>query len=117
MWEVIKERKKCMAMEFCSFIFRKTYFFADDITVVQMFSLVEERKIYYKNQANGEYRLTYNTLKTDLKEVHIKKFDPTFIQNINEGLCDERVIISKEKKDKILQYDSLFEIEEIDYKD
>lgn len=104
-----------MGMVISNFIFRKTYFLADDDTIVEFFSLTEERRTIFKNNPK-ENRFTLITLKTALREVPIDNFDGLFVETLmNKGEKVAKYHISKENKDKLLQYDSLFEAKTSDY--
>ncbi|WP_209124514.1 hypothetical protein [Alkalihalobacillus sp. BA299] len=104
-----------MGMVLSDYIFRKTYFLADDNTVVEFFSLIEERRTIFKNNPK-ENRFTAITLKTDLREIPIDNFDVSFVEKLmNEDEIVEKYRVTKEKKDKLLQYNSLFEAKASDY--
>jgi len=110
-----KERVEFMGMSISDYIFRKTYFLADDDTVVEFFSLVEERRTIYKHKPR-ENRFTLITLKTDLRELSIDQFDESFIETLmNEDDLVEKYRISKERKNKLMQYNSLFDAKITDY--
>jgi len=104
-----------MGMSISDYILRKTYFLADDHTVVEFFSLVEERRTIYKHNPK-ENRFTLITLKTDLRELSKDEFDASFVEILMDADdIVEKYRISKERKDKLLQYNSLFEAKISDY--
>jgi hypothetical protein len=112
---LIKERIEFMGMIISDYIFRKTYFLADDDTVVEFFSLVEERRTLYRNNPK-ENRFTLITLKTNLRELSIDGFDAAFIDKLMyEDDVVEKYRVTKESKDTLLQYHSLFEAKTSDY--
>ncbi|WP_066412843.1 hypothetical protein [Sutcliffiella cohnii] len=95
-------------------IFRKTYFLKDDETVVEFFSLVEEKRTYFKNNPN-QNKLNATTLKTSLREVPIEELDVSFIETLSNIDVVKKYHLTKEKKERLLRLASLFEAKEEDY--